>query len=56
MLPLLFVLQRTKTLRTILRAQFGDRCKGCKAKEDFVLRVQTLLRRKASVAEQRDEL
>ena len=36
--------QRTKHLRTILKEDFGDTCKGCKHKHEFVHRLQTHLR------------
>ena len=32
----------TKTIRTILKKYYGDACKGCKRKADFVLRLQSL--------------
>ena len=34
--------QRVKTLRKILNDQFGDSCKGCVEKADFVKRIREL--------------
>ena len=46
--------QRVKSLKSLLKSEFGAKCKGCAVKADYVRHIQQLLRKPEAAATAND--